>query len=100
MPERVVITGIGAVSPNGVGREAFWSATRAGRSGVRRISLFDASQLAVQVVGEVAGFEPERYLSPGERPHVSRAVPLARAAALRTLPSNSTVSITPACTSR
>jgi 3-oxoacyl-[acyl-carrier-protein] synthase II len=85
MPERVVVTGVGAVSPNGVGREAFWSATRAGRSGVRRISLFDASQLPVQVAGEVTGFDPEQYLAPKERPHVSRAVPLARAAAAEAL---------------
>jgi 3-oxoacyl-[acyl-carrier-protein] synthase II len=85
MPECVVITGIGAVSPNGVGREAFWSATRAGQSGVRPISLFDASQLAVQVAGEVKGFETEQYLAPKERPHVSRAVPMARAAAAEAL---------------
>ena len=38
---RVVITGIGAVSPNGIGREAFWEATRNGVSGVRRITRFD-----------------------------------------------------------
>jgi 3-oxoacyl-[acyl-carrier-protein] synthase II len=85
MPERVVVTGIGAVSPNGVGREAFWCATREGRSGIRRISLFDASQLAVQVAGEVAGFDPDAYLAAKERPHVSRAVPMARAAAAEAL---------------
>ena len=49
MPRRVVITGIGAISPNGVGRECFWTATRNGRSGVRRISRFDASGFQVQV---------------------------------------------------
>ncbi len=85
MARRVVITGIGAVSPNGVGREAFWRATCEGRSGVRRIRLFDASRLAVQVAGEVADFNPDAWLSPKERPHVSRAVPLARAAAAEAL---------------
>lgn len=77
---RVVVTGIGAVSPNGVGREAFWQATQEGRSGVRRISLFDASSLPVQIAGEVSGFDPARYIPPKERQHVSRSVPLALAA--------------------
>jgi 3-oxoacyl-[acyl-carrier-protein] synthase II len=81
MSRRVVITGIGAVSPNGVGREAFWSATRCGVSGVKRISLFDASALPVQVAGEVTGLDLNRYVLPKDRPHVSRVVPLARAAA-------------------
>ncbi|HYM13221.1 MAG TPA: beta-ketoacyl-[acyl-carrier-protein] synthase family protein [Bryobacterales bacterium] len=81
MEHRVVITGIGAVSPNGVGREAFWRATRCGVSGVKRISLFDASALAVQVAGEVTGLDPDLYVSPKDRQHVSRVVPLARAAA-------------------
>jgi len=69
-----------AVSPNGIGREAFWEATRNGRSGVRRITRFDASRYAVQVAGEVTGFREEDYVSPKDRPHVSRAAPLAVAA--------------------
>ena len=77
---RVVVTGIGAVSPNGVGREAFWRATCEGRSGIRRISLFDPSSLAVHIAGEVPGFDPDRYVTPKERQHVSRAVPVALAA--------------------
>jgi 3-oxoacyl-[acyl-carrier-protein] synthase II len=80
MNRRVVITGIGAVSPNGIGREAFWEATRNGRSGVRRITRFDASSYAVQVAGEVVGFSEEAYISPKDRPHVSRVAPLAIAA--------------------
>jgi len=74
---RVVITGIGAVSPNGIGREAFWTATRNGVSGVRAISHFDASGFAVRVAGEVRGFDEGRYVAPKDRPHVSRVVPLA-----------------------
>src|SRR5579884_124049 len=78
---RAVITGIGAVSPNGIGREAFWESCRIGRSGVGRITRFDPSQFAVQVAGEVTGFAEERYISPKDRPHVSRVAPLAIAAA-------------------
>ena len=81
MMRRAVVTGIGAVSPNGIGREAFWSATRKGVSGVRNISLFDASSFAVRVAGEVKGFDEDRYVEPKDRPHVSRVVPLALAAA-------------------
>ena len=78
---RVAITGIGAVSPNGIGRECFWAATRAGRSGVRRITRFDPSGYLVQVAGEVPDeFDETRYVTPKDRPHVSRAVPLAAAA--------------------
>jgi len=81
MKRRVVITGIGAVSPNGIGREAFWQATRAGRSGVRRITRFDPSGLNVQIAGEVAGFDETIEVQPKDRPHVSRCVPLGAAAA-------------------
>src|ERR1700693_2942709 len=85
MPRRVAITGIGAVSPNGIGREAFWAATRCGQSGVKTISAFDASSLAVQVAGEVTGLDVDRYVAPKDRPHVSRVVPMARAAAQEAL---------------
>jgi 3-oxoacyl-[acyl-carrier-protein] synthase II len=80
MPRRVVVTGIGAVSPNGLGRENFWRATREGTSGVRRITRFDPSAHAVQVAGEVVGFDENTWVLPKDRPHVSRAVPLALAA--------------------
>jgi 3-oxoacyl-[acyl-carrier-protein] synthase II len=78
---RAVITGIGAVSPNGIGRESFWEATKAGRSGVRRITRFDPSGFVVQIAGEVpAEFDEKAYVDPKDRPHVSRSVPLAAAA--------------------
>jgi 3-oxoacyl-[acyl-carrier-protein] synthase II len=75
-----VITGLGAVSPNGVGREAFWEATQNGISGVRRISRFDPAGYAVQVAGEVVDFDEGAYVVPKERQHVSRVVPLGLAA--------------------
>ena len=78
---RVAITGIGAVSPNGIGREQFWEATRNGVSGVRRITRFDTAGYQVQVAGEVPPeFDEKRYVEVKDRPHVSRAVPLAAAA--------------------
>lgn len=78
--DRVVVTGIGAVSPNGIGREAFWEATKTGRSGVRRITRFDPAGYAAQIAGEVHGLDESFYVTPKDRPHVSRAVPLAAAA--------------------
>jgi len=85
MKRRVVVTGIGAVSPNGIGREAFWDATKRGVSGVGRITRFDVSQHVVQVAGEVKGFDESRYVSVKERPHVSRVAPLGIAAVTEAL---------------
>lgn len=85
MIRRVVVTGIGAISPNGIGRERFWEATRNGISGVRQISCFDASAFAVRVAGEIAGFDESRYIAAKDRPHVSRVAPLAIAAVTEAL---------------
>jgi len=75
---RVAITGIGAVSPNGIGRESFWQASRNGVSGVRRIARFDPTPFQVQVAGQVPEeFDEKQWVDPKDRPHVSRAVPLA-----------------------
>src|SRR6202140_4916546 len=82
---RVVITGIGAVSPNGIGRERFWDATRRGVSGVRRISRFNPAGYQVQIAGEVADFDESAHVDAKDRPHVSRCVPLAHAAAKEAL---------------
>ena len=80
MKRRAVVTGIGAVSPNGIGRERFWEATREGVSGVGKITRFDASGFVARVAGEVRGFDESRYFEPKERQHVSRAAPMAIAA--------------------
>ncbi len=82
---RVVVIGLGAVSPNGIGVEAFWQATRSGVSGVRAISLFDPASLPCRIAGEVRGFHPENYLSPKDLRRVGRAVPLALAATTEAL---------------
>src|SRR5277367_3486746 len=85
MKRRVVITGMGAVSPNGVGHEDFCHAILAGKSGVRRIARFDASDLPVQIGGEVCGFDELAWVDAHERKHVSRVVPLALAASTEAL---------------
>ncbi len=81
MPNRVAITGMGVVSPNGIGREMFWRATREGVSGVRAVQSFDPDDLQVRIAGEIPDFDEDAYIEPKYRPHVSRAVALARAAA-------------------
>src|ERR1700757_1099725 len=72
---------MGAVSPNGIGRDAFAEAILAGTSGVRRISHFDASEIAVQIAGEVRDFDELAWVEKRERKHVSRVLPLALCAA-------------------
>lgn len=61
--KRVVITGLGAVSPLGIGVEATWKRIIAGDSGITRITKFDASNLPSQIAGEVKGFNPEEFMS-------------------------------------
>ncbi len=85
MKRRAVITGIGAVSPNGVGRERFWEATKLGRSGVRRITRFDPAGFQVQIAGEIDDFDETAHVDTKDRPHVSRCVPLGVAAAKEAL---------------
>ena len=84
-PRRVVITGMGCVTPLGVGREAFWSSLVAGKSGVRRIEAFDTSSSTVKIAAEVPDFNWEAQLNPKDRKHVPRTVPLALAAAREAL---------------
>ncbi len=77
---KVCITGIGAISPNGLGREAFWQATQQGRSGVRKISRFDCSGQPVQIAGEVIGFNPLNYMEARDLEGTGLATPYALAA--------------------
>lgn len=80
MSKRVVITGMGCVSPNGIGNEAFCRAVLDGTSGVRRITRFDTSDLPVHIAGEVTGFDELAWVEKNQRKHLSRAVPMAIAA--------------------
>lgn len=80
MGSRIVITGVGVLSPNGLGREAFFGALQAGRSGVTGISAFDPSKLPSRIAGEVQGFDPGQWLDPKQLQHVARVVPMMLAA--------------------
>ena len=82
---RVAITGIGCLSPNGNGREAFARALREGKSGVGRISLFDPEGLPATIAGELKGFDPAAHIDAKSIRHVSRAVPMAIAASAEAL---------------
>lgn len=58
-PRRVVVTGVGAVSPCGIDTESTWRNITAGKSGIARITHFDPTEYASQIAGEVKGFDPE-----------------------------------------
>jgi 3-oxoacyl-[acyl-carrier-protein] synthase II len=85
MLKRAVVTGIGVVSPNGIGKDAFCRAILAGKSGVRRITRFSVDDLPVQIAGEIPDFDESAWISAHERKHVSRAVPFAIAASSEAL---------------
>jgi len=82
---RVVITGLGCLTPVGNTRSAFAASLRAGRSGVERIALFDPEGLPVQIAAEVKSFDPASAMPPSELRHVGRVVPLSLAAAAEAL---------------
>ena len=81
---RVAVTGVGVVAPNGVGKEAFWSACVDGRSGVGPIRCFDTSSLPVHIAGEVSDFDVTPFIPSLHRKHLkvmSRAARFGVAAA-------------------
>src|SRR5947208_7513550 len=66
LKRRVVITGLGMISPLGIGNDATWQGLIEGRSGIDRITKFDASAFPCQIAGEVRGFEPEKWIEKKE----------------------------------
>ncbi len=78
---RVAVTGLGVVSPLGVGTEATWSAAVAGRSGVRPIDSFDVSEYPARFAALVDGFDPAAVLDPKEARRLSRFQQFAMVAA-------------------
>ncbi len=79
--QRVVITGIGLVTPYGIGREIFWEGLSAGRSGIRPITLCDASQSPCKIAGEVPDFDPHEFFAPKEARRMARNTQFAVVAA-------------------
>jgi 3-oxoacyl-[acyl-carrier-protein] synthase II len=69
---RVVITGLGVVAPNGIGKQAFWDSLVAGKSAVDYISAFDASDFPCKVAAEVRDFHPEQFMNPRRVKHRGR----------------------------
>lgn len=79
--QRVVVTGMGAITSIGFGVDAFWRSLVEGRSGIRRITEFDASQYPTQIAGLVRGFDPQDFMDRKEARRMSRFSQFAVAAA-------------------
>jgi 3-oxoacyl-[acyl-carrier-protein] synthase II len=83
---RVVITGMGVLAPNGIGLDAFWESLLAGRSGIGPITLFDATHFRSRIAGEVKNFDPLSYIEAHLKPkRMARHTQLAYAAAMMAL---------------
>lgn len=59
---RVVITGLGVVAPNGIGKEEFWRNIKDGKSGIKKITSFDTSPYPIDIAGEISNFNPRNYM--------------------------------------
>jgi 3-oxoacyl-[acyl-carrier-protein] synthase II len=81
LKKRVVVTGIGVISPVGIGIEAFWQSLINGQSGLGPVTQFDASQLATRIAGEVKDFDPLQYLDKKEARRMDRFTQFALSAA-------------------
>jgi 3-oxoacyl-[acyl-carrier-protein] synthase II len=81
MSERVVITGLGAVTPIGMGCQEFWTSAQEGRSGVGPITFFDASQHSTQIAAEVKNFDPSQFMDKKEARRMDRFAQFGVAAA-------------------
>lgn len=81
MTRRVVITGLGALSPVGNNPEETWGNLLAGKSGISEITLFDTTDFAIKIAGEVKGFVPDDWIDPKEARHMDRSVQFAVVAA-------------------
>src|SRR5207247_5934575 len=82
---RVVITGMGAVTPLGLDVESTWAGIRAGRSGIGPITLFDAAGFDTRIAGEVPEFEPTRWMERKEAKRMDRFCQFGVAAAVQAI---------------
>ena len=74
MSRRVVVTGVGLLSPLGIGTEETWQNIRQGRNGISRIEQFDATEFACRIAGEVKNFEPNQYIERKEIKKMGRFI--------------------------
>jgi len=73
MPSRrVVVTGLGVIAPNGIGRDVYWDALEQGRSGIKRITGFDPEGLTCRIAGEVTDFDPGTWIEPKKSRRMAR----------------------------
>ena len=80
MPQRVVVTGVGLVSPLGIGTEETWQAIREARNGISRIEQFDATGFNCRIAGEIKAFDPAQYIERKEIKKMGRFIQLGIAA--------------------
>ncbi len=80
MSRRVVVSGVGLVSPLGIGTEETWQAIRAGRNGISRIEQFDPTDFSCRIAGEVKNFDPSLYIERKEIKKMGRFIQLGIAA--------------------
>jgi len=88
LDQRVVITGIGAVTPIGLNIDEFWQGLITGRSGVGTITLFDSAKYPIKIAAEVKGFDPAKYMSLKRADRTGRCTQFAIAAAKMALESS------------
>ena len=80
MPRRVVVTGVGLISPLGIGTEQTWAALLEGRSGIGPITAFDAAEFNCRIAGQVDGFDPLNWVDKKEARKMGRFIQFAIAA--------------------
>ncbi len=83
MKRRVVVTGVGVVSPVGIGKDQFWQALLSGKSGTKRITSFDPTNFDSQVAGEITDFDASQYIPKKELRRVDRFIQFAIYAAMQ-----------------
>jgi len=80
MKRRVVVTGMGCITPVGTGKETFWNSLKSGISGIDYITRFDTSEFATKIAGEVKNFNPEDHIEKREAKRMDRFTQFAVAA--------------------
>lgn len=79
--KRIVITGIGVIAPNGIGKDEFWQSLQEGRSGIKPVTIFDPSFFKTKLAGEISDFNAEKFLGPRDLQNIDRSTKLVCSAA-------------------